>query len=426
MGEKIKVLMYCDSPTCATGFGTVSRNIAEALHKTGRYEIDIFGINYFGDPHPLSKVYDIWPAGVGSNDPYGRQKFCNMAINMDFDILFVLQDTFIVDFMPELVPFLRTNRQKEFRVIQYFPVDGVPKPEWMENINFADYKVAYSEFGKSEALKALPALGDIDVIPHGANINDYHYIPEEKLRDFKKQFFGKHADKFIIMNLNRNQQRKDIPRTIAAFKEFRKEVPESILYLHMAKKDQGWDLSEVCKSYGLNTFDDVIFPENFNVNTGYPREIVNALYNCADVVVSTALGEGMGMSWLEAMATKTPVIMPNNTAMTEFITSDKGYLVDSGVDVNMYTVLPHDNEVIRPLCDVKDLVDKLLHVYNNRDEAMARAETSYRWVTTEMDWQGPIAEKWVSLFDKAYEDLKQGSESKTSNESNGSITTETF
>ena len=55
---KINVLAYLDAPTCATGFGTVSRNIIEGLYKTGRYNIDILGINYWGDPHNFP--YRIW------------------------------------------------------------------------------------------------------------------------------------------------------------------------------------------------------------------------------------------------------------------------------------------------------------------------------------------------------------------------------
>ena len=47
----------------------------------------------------------------------------------------------------------------------------------------------------------------------------------------------------------------------------------------MAKKDQGWDLMEVVKSYGLSSTEDVIFPENFGPNQGYPRNIVNMVYN---------------------------------------------------------------------------------------------------------------------------------------------------
>jgi hypothetical protein len=42
----------------------------------------------------------------------------------------------------------------------------------------------------------------------------------------------------------------------------------------------------------------------------------------------------------------------------------------------------------------------MLDVYNNPKEAMRRAENAYKWVTTEMNWQGPIAKRWVDIFDK--------------------------
>lgn len=88
--KKVKVLAYCDSPTCATGFATVSRNIMEGLYRTGRYEIDICGINYWGDPHGFP--YRIWPTGTNElKDPYGRKKSANMMVGMDYDILFLLQ-----------------------------------------------------------------------------------------------------------------------------------------------------------------------------------------------------------------------------------------------------------------------------------------------------------------------------------------------
>ena len=405
MSKKTKVWVYADAPSVATGFGTVSRNILEALHRTGRYDIEVFGINHHGDPTP-NFPYNIWPAGTGSNDPYGRQKFCQMTARKEFDILFLLQDTFIMDFMPELLPHLTLNRPQPCKSICYFPIDGVPKPEWIKNINYADVRVAYTEFGKQQAKEQFPEVGEMRVIPHGANLRDFTVLPKDQVEGFKKQFFGTHADKFIIMNLNRNQQRKDIPRTIQAFVEFKKQVPESILYLHMAQKDQGWNLTEVCRAHGLSTSTDVIFPENFGPNQGYPVHIVNALYNCADVLVSTTLGEGFGLSWLEAMATKTPVLMPDNTMFGEFITEDKGYLSKSGTNPSLLTVLPNDNEVIRPLVDVEDMVAKLLRIYNNRDEAKAKAEVAYKWIQKEMDWQGAIAKQWVTLFDETAASLK--------------------
>ena len=58
--KKIKILAYCDSCTVDTGFGTVSRNILAQLYITGKYDIDIFGINFHGEPYNLP--YRIWPA----------------------------------------------------------------------------------------------------------------------------------------------------------------------------------------------------------------------------------------------------------------------------------------------------------------------------------------------------------------------------
>jgi len=405
MDEKIKVLAYCDSPTCATGFGTVSRNIFEGLYRTGRFDINILGINYWGDPHNFP--YRIWPTGTNSErDPYGRKKICNMIPRMDFDILFFLQDSFILDFMPELMEYLKANYSKKYRTICYFPVDGTPKEQWIKNVTTADFTVAYSEFGKEAAKKAYPGLEkELHVIPHGVNTRDFYPLDDDEKMQFRKRYFGKHSNRFIFTNLNRNQQRKDIPRTIQAFAEFRKHVPDSLLYLHMARQDQGWDLPEVCASYGFNINDDVIFPENFGPNQGYPVQIVNMIYNISDCIISTTLGEGWGLSWIEAMATKTPVIMPDNTAISENINDERGYLVKSGSNSSLYTVLPHDNEVIRPMVDVEDMVEKMLVVYGDYDAAMKKAEKAYEWVITKMDWQTGVVPKWLSIFNKAYEDV---------------------
>lgn len=424
--KKIKVLGYCDAPTCATGFGTVSRNVFEGLQRTGRYQIDILGINYWGDPHEFP--YRIWPTGTNQQkDPYGRQKVLNMIPQMDFDILFLLQDSFILSFVPKLMQYLRANRSKPFKSILYYPVDSIIKQEWANNIEPSDVLVAYSEFGKNETLKRINRP-DIEVIPHGVNTAEYYPLPDEEVQSFKKQFFGSLSDHFIITNVNRNQQRKDIPRTIRAFKEFRKIVPNSILYLHMATKDQGWNLEEVCKTYELDTTRDVIFPKNFGPNQGYPRHVLNLLYNCSDVVVSTTLGEGFGLAWMEALAAKTPIIMPANTMLPEFITDEIGWLCRSGSNPSLWTTIQFDNEVFRPLTDVEHMVELLLDIYNNPNEAKRRAENGYRWVNAKMDWQKNIAPMWVKLFDKTWESIQNGETSSDKTIENGDkiIETEEF
>jgi glycosyltransferase involved in cell wall biosynthesis len=105
------------------------------------------------------------------------------------------------------------------------------------------------------------------------------------------------------------------------------------------------------------------------------------------------------------MATKTPIIMPRNTALIEAISEDRGNLVNSGTDPSLFTILPHDNEVIRPLVDVNDMVEKMIEVHDDYDAAIEKAEKAYEWVTTELAWGagGPVVDRWIKVFDKMYE-----------------------
>jgi D-inositol-3-phosphate glycosyltransferase len=423
--KKIKVLAYCDSPTCATGFGTVSRNILLGLYATGLYDVDILGINYWGEPHNFP--FRIWPVGTNSeNDPYGRKKVFNMIQRMDFDMLFFLQDTFIMDFLPDLHTVLG-HAEKKFKSIVYYPIDGTPKSHWLRNVDACNYLVAYSNFGKEASLRALPGMKEPMVIPHGVNTHDYYVIPDAEREAFRKQYFGGLSDTFIFTNLNRNQQRKDIPRTIAAFVEFRKHVKDSTLYLHMAKEDQGWKIKEILDQYGLDMSKDVIMPENFGPNQGYPIHIVNLIYNASDCIVSTTLGEGFGLSWIEGLATRTPIIMPNNTMMPEFITEDRGWLADSGTNPSLFTVIPHDNEVIRPLVDVDSMVKCMLEVHNNPEEANRRASIGHKWITESMSWGRNVVPMWTRLFNKAYGDLVEEQSTSVPKEPEvGSINSEVF
>ena len=404
MAEKIRILFYGDAPNVATGFGTVSRNILVPLHNTGKYDIRILGINHWGDPHPFP--FPIWPIGVGGKgDPYGRQRASDMmrSDQFPFDILFMIQDSFILEFMTQVMPHLRQS--KKFTSVVYYPVDGVPKSQWIQAMSIFDHPVTYTEFAKQESILACPSMANrLQVISHGVNMEDFYPLPDAEVADFKRQFFGKHADKFVITNVNRNQQRKDIPRTLVAFREFKKRRPNSAIYLHMAAQDQGWNLPEVVRSIGLQMGEDVLMPGgDFGPNQGYPLPILNFIYNASDAVVSTTLGEGFGLSTVEAMACKTPIIFPNNTSLTEIIgaNEERGYLVPSGATPSDLTILPNDNEVLRPLTDVRIFAEKLMEVYDNRDEAKKKTDAAYEWIRSNLQWTKHIAPQWDKLLTEA-------------------------
>ena len=401
-GNKIRLVFYGDAPPCATGFATVSKNVLMGLHQTGKFDIRVLGINYWGDPHEYP--FPIWPVGTNPDrDPYGRKKVCQMIASWDFDMLFFLQDSFILLFIPELLQHLKAQNKK-FTSLCYFPIDGTPKKNWIDAVTAVDMPVTYTEFGYNECVKLVPACEDkLQIVPHGVNPEHFFPIPEEHVKPFRSQYFGPQADNFIYMNLNRNQQRKDIPKTMLAFNKVHEDDPKTTLYLHMAMQDQGWNLVEVAKTFKLDPTTDIIFPSNFGPNQGFPIRSVNMIYNAADAVISTTLGEGWGLSWVEAMAAKTPVIMPNNTSMAEHITEDVGYLIDSGMDIDHYTILPNDNEVLRPTVDVEHMVELMHHVKDNPDDAREKVENAYKYVMDNFLWQEHIVPQWIDLISELAE-----------------------
>ena len=70
MSEILQVLWYSDTPTCATGFGQVAKNLLKALHATGKYHFDVIGINHGG--HPYSHV----------EFPFSVEAKCSEGLNL--------------------------------------------------------------------------------------------------------------------------------------------------------------------------------------------------------------------------------------------------------------------------------------------------------------------------------------------------------
>ena len=124
------------------------------------------------------------------------------------------------------------------------------------------------------------------------------------------------------------------------------------------------------------------------------------IYNVSDCIISTTVGEGWGLSWVEAMATKTPVVFPENTCLSTYITEETGYPYPSGGDVDHMAILPNDNEVPRPTSHVGKMVEKLIELHDNREEAEVRAEAAYNMVMNQLIWEKHINPRWVELFDK--------------------------
>ena len=429
MKRKIKILAYADSPECFSGFGQVSRNILGLLHDSGEYEVTCFGINHnivtddFGRIEEFKTPYEILPASFLTNeemnkgfeyDMLGKKKLMKLLYKEDFDIIWSVQDPYVVGFLDEVFTSLRKQFLKKFQTIFYFPVDcaGISK-EWAQIPNIFDQQVVYTDFGKEEVIKTYDDVNDkvriqkeLKVIPHGTNVEDFKPLDKDiKLKI--RESLGISKDTCVVINVNRNQPRKDISRTMEAFAKFKKKVPNSILFLYCKPDDIGGNLPLKMKYYGLEDKKDVFFPQmptGKKAFQGTPIEEVNQAYNSADMCISTTLGEGWGLSLTEAMAAKIPAIFPANSSINEIIGDDeRGFKIKCGNHPSLHIQLSGNvDDPIRQLTDVDDMVEKMVFVWENRNKPVVKdkVEAAYKYVH-EHTWEKIFKKYWKPLFDKA-------------------------
>ena len=451
--KKIKMLVYGDSPSVPTGFGTVIKGIFKNLAETGRYDIDIFGINDRGGwKDPKEHPYKIYPAMLpGTDDFYGRTRLIHVIrggdldIRPPWDIIFTLQDPFVMEqtlpiFGQGLMGVLSrvlynlyrktTTPDKWFTLVSYWPVDSPLKGNWIQDaVVLPDYTIAYTKYGQQEILKADQSLDKPTgvnplVIYHGTDTETFHEVSKTEKRKFRKKFFGGNVsdETFIVGTIARNQMRKDLPRTMRIFKEFQKRRPDSFLYIHSKERDAWGSLREYARNFDLELNKDWGIPTNFEPSIGYPPKYLNLIYNIIDAHLLNTLGEGWGLPITECMATKTINIVPNITSIPELFNTTDIKNIDNieevvkhkirGIPLKAQTTSsewatygPEDYERIRPLTNVDDAVKKLVWVYDNQEESQKIVNRAYEWVS-KLSWES-IVKQWDVIFQTAYEDLEK-------------------
>ncbi|OGV96950.1 hypothetical protein A2W24_02385 [Microgenomates group bacterium RBG_16_45_19] len=454
--RRIKVLAYGDSPLVPSGFGTVMKNLFYYLGKTERYDIDLFGINDRGgwkDPQAFPyHVYQSMPPG--EQDPYGRSRFVDVLrgggldLQPPWDLIFFLNDPFVLEnpipyFNLGTLPAVRDIQKTHylnlppdmwFKTLGYFPIDSPVKPHWvLSAINLVDYPVTYTRYGQREILKAdkqldQPTRVKVVRIPHGNNPADFYPLKKDLVRQFRRDFFGGAVrdETFLVIVVGRNQRRKDIPRAMMVFKELQKRRPDSFLYVHAEEQEAWGSLIETALQFGLRQGKDWNFPNDFIATKGYPTNILNAIFNAADVNLSMSQGEGWGLPITEAMAVKTINLAPAHTSIPELFhlpdIKDPGSVLrlDPGSKLHHWRGLPiaagtttsewichgsPDLERVRPLANVDDALAKLLWVYDHPETVKTIENRAYRWISR-LTWE-KVAHRWDQLFQTAFTQLEQ-------------------
>lgn len=382
----MKLLAFTDDPSGATGYSIQARNILTRFHKQG-FQIACIAINKI-DESPLRPFDDdrmpfkTFRANIDSTDPEGRNLLMKVFGKLAPNVLFVMGD--IWSFRGWFAQWLESNQfWRPFKTIGYYSCEYPLNDEDLEILSLTDYPVCHSKWGLGFENGA-----GYDVIKN--KVRRLIYIPDtvdskvfrwssEDQRITDRASIGMKPEHFIICNVNRNSSRKDIGTTISVFRRVKKEIPNARLYLHTVALDEfivgeRINLIEKCKLEGLswgNSFEqDVCFPLNFTPHYGYPEDLLCRIYNACDLMISTSLSEGFGVTPLEAMFCGRPVLIPGHTGFSNICET---------VGLKPIRYYPVKDERVAPVqvykTDEDDLVNRIAQAYENRDKPLFRSQT---------------------------------------------------
>lgn len=400
----MRVLFYGESPVVSTGLAQVTRTIVDALQDD--HEVMIVGTNHHGIESYDKKEYpyNILPL-LDDKDPYAIDSIIHYITEVEYDVLFVSTDFGRDEFIYETL--VKNNLNKI--VIGYYAIDcDILTASTFNSLEHCNIKLTYTQHGKNVIEKYRPDMnGLISAIPLACEPDVFYPLSEDERKQARKDLFYVEDDTFIVINVNRNQPRKDLGRTLQIFHEFHQKYPNSKLYMHAQQNDIAGHLPTMATMIGMELGKEVLFTsENFHVLQGFTREYLNKVYNAADCLMSTSLGEGWGLSTTEAMSAECPVIVPNNTAFTEIVgtNEERGFLVKSGGDIDhelwLYKMTNHPHSIVHS----DDFIRALEEVYYLRDYAKDKAIAARKW-TLEHTKQS-IGKIWKDLFKQIEQTLE--------------------
>lgn len=425
----MKLLILGDSPTKETGFARVVRRLLEAWLKAGVFEeIHIWGIGYWGYPHAYPPHVKIYPAAGPEDTKWesvgNLQRFATLAEGIKPTHLWMIQDVWGLHALAVFV--LRMRRDFGMRTALYFPVDAPLDPAWTEIVGAVEFPVAYTEYGWNEMKVALETpLGDqkmdkrrreavkrMRVLPHGCEPDFFPVTDVAATLAMRHEMTGGKCrpQDFLIVNVSVHQRRKGLTQTIQVWNRLR-ELAEADsrrfhLYLHCEPINhaEGSSLPMVLQQLGIE--DGCHFPPQsyfLNHRPALGDGKLNLLYNSADLLLSTSLGEGWGLPVTEAMAAGTLVAAPAHSSLNEILGrregtcwGKRGVLLPLADHPDMVI---GDNSRLRHRVDVEKAAAQIWFAFQNPEDKAERVREGIEWITRPGRQWSYIARQWLELME---------------------------
>jgi glycosyltransferase involved in cell wall biosynthesis len=324
----VRFLLVSTHTEQMTGYSKVSYNLLKQL-ATLQPLVKLFHYGFQRSiarpPQPLRPL----PAGVVQYDAalneepreegFGFNKFKEYVDTVEPNIIMIYNDALIVNRFLESLK-LDPEQPKPFKIWIYLDqVYRANNRSLIQNMEkYADRFLVFTERWKQEFVshmtnKEIP----VDVLEHGVDTTLFKRLsPAEHIGLRANLKIPTTA--VVFLNVNRNSERKRLDLTVMAFVRYLKKHPNSFLLMATGAKIetgghyelQSIFLNEVRRAeLDIETYANRLMIVDTSPPNIVTDEVINQLYNIADVGINTSNGEGFGLCQLEHMATGSPQVV---------------------------------------------------------------------------------------------------------------------
>ena len=333
--KTIKVMIVSTHINQVNGYSKVAMNIINQLSANKWIQIIHFATQQISNTN-IGRKY---PTGVKVIDGsvlekqkalgYGFSELPSVILSEKPDIVFIYNDIAVVcGYIEEI----RKAIQKRFFKIWAY-VDMVyeaPQQGLIDTINRdIDRIFCFTKTWKDQ-LKSQGLTRPVDVMNHAADNTSLRPIP----REIARQSIGLPRDVFLFTSLNRNIPRKRLDLLIMSFVKLIIRFPMKPIFLLIVSNSNdkgGFPLFEIfARELQLAGVTTETFGNRLLItldNNRYTDDDINIIYNCGDVGVSCAEGEGFGLCTFEQMSLGIPQIVPKVTGHLEYCNEDNSQIV---------------------------------------------------------------------------------------------------
>lgn len=261
-------------------------------------------------------------------------------------------------FVPS-VPFILTLQEGD-------PIEHIEKtmrPVWplfVRAFTKADVVQSISTFLVSWA-KRRGAKNTV-IIPNGVDVDKFSTVPNVDTLEVCRQKLGKKEGNIFLITTSRLVHKNGVDTVIEALALLAPEVKDNVHFAIFGTGTEEAKLKALAKERGVS--------ESVHFFGHVEQSTLPALLYASDIFIRPSRSEGMGNSFIEAMATGIPVIATQEGGIADFLfdaerNPDKestGFAVDKNspkqIKEKIEYILSHQEEVARTVATAKKMVSE--------------------------------------------------------------------